>query len=268
MYNNYKQKFEMILHAAQDAANLSNDNDKQKVITNLIQYFGEMTSDENVASHGALQIASCEASDAIVIQSVLLDLTRGKNPSEAINAIIDLFQHACSLPPWRVFLNRVPDKHLTGPFEYVDKRFGFYEKIIRSGSITVIAPSLDYDYSRSNQIISSVNNEYQGMNIKAVIVNNECSGNPVFQVFECMGYAILDYVKQFPELMAETETLYHKTYEDDDTLDVEWCTYAIAHGLAFGSNFYSDVINIPYDELEDDNIPFLWQMHIKKILDK
>jgi len=265
----YKKFSEKILHAAQDAADLSNENDKQKVITNLIQYFGEMASDENVASHGAIQITSCEASDAYIIQNKLQELTKILSPTEIINSIIkDAFRYDGLLFPKHIFLHPVPDKYLIAPFDYVDKRFGFYDKIIGSGSITLVAPSLDSGHFCSCQIISGANNEYQGMNIKTVIVNYEYPDNPFNQAFICIAHAILEYVKQYPELMAETEALYHKSYEDDDTLDDSWCIYAMVQGLACGSIYSSYVEKIPYFKWPDDSIPPLWRTQIEKILDK
>lgn len=211
---------------------------------------------------GALIVCSKEASDRYVMCNLIHEVTFGLPVDDALQALIECGQRAlkCSI----VVPGRVREQHFRDPYNYVNMRFGFESVVIQHGSFVVIAPSIDDYHTVAHQMIMH-DGEYKGMIVTTQIVNSEIQVNPVYQTFESIAYAIDQYSRLYinPENDPDIRDLILKSSDGElDSMDLEF----LIAGLAYGSPYWDVVHDTDVLESMDDELCYLWQMQIEKIL--
>lgn len=204
---------------------------------------------------GRLKICSCIASDVWIMNKELKwysrndshnGVTSNNEETAPISALAQLKLIALGSVPWN---------YIADSYNYVMGTFNLHN-IVGSGGFLFLAPSLDYLYSVQHQYLFH-DGRYSGMVTKAVIINNEESGNPFYQVFESIASAIYSFAELNPEKMRMLEDLYHDQ-EVDGPICRELCLQWLAAGLAYGSYFWQYVYGVGETDCLTDTDAAMW----------
>ena len=263
--NDYlKAEFERILQVVDAISSSSDEAKKRRALAELANEYDLRAKNSQHMDHGALILRSPEGSDYNVLSRVLRAQTCIP-ADDAVNNIRETIHKATTLPPWKVTPGASPLEHILGPYDCVNYKYSFEARVVREGNIIINAPTLDYEFEACHQSIIR-EGVFRGMNTETYIINNDWNGTPVYEMFEMMASAIIQYMafSTTPNLKEEAMDLYSKTWETD--FDESLYLQAMVAGLAYDTPWYWWISEMPeLDSIDSDNIA-LWPQHIAKIL--
>mgnify|MGYP007101881808 CR=1 FL=1 len=260
-----KVEFGKILHSADAIEILTDEDGKRRALADLANEYELRAKKAHHVRHGALILRSPEGSDYSVLSRVLQAQTSGTSVVEAVYNIRETVHKATTMSPWHVTPGTSPLEYILGPYDYVNNKYAYEARVIREGSILLNAPTLDYDFEACHQPIIR-DGVYHGINTETYVINNDRNCTPVYEMFEMMASAVLQYMAFSTDsnLKKEAMDLYSKTWETD--FDERLYMQAMVGGLSYDTPYYDWVSIMPeLDSTDDENLA-LWSQHIAKIL--